>query len=70
MDYISKGPTTDRSRISMGNIMNANAGPVSDSDTITYRAQQSVNKDGKTFDSSNVTRMYALRQISKEKRNV
>ena len=66
MDYISKGPTTDRSRISMGNIMNANAGPVSDSDTITYRAQQSVNKDGKTLDSSNVTRMRALNEMSKE----
>jgi hypothetical protein len=70
MDYISKGPTTDRSRISMGNIMNANAGLVSDDDTITYRAQQAVNKDGKNFDSSFVARMRALTQISKEKRNV
>ena len=66
MDYISNGPTTDRSRISMANIINTNAGPVSCTDTITHRAQQSVNKDGKTLDSSNVTRMRALNEMSKE----
>ena len=66
MDFISRGPTTDRSRISMSNIINTNAGPVCKDDTITNRSQQSVNKDGKNFDSSNVTRMRALNQISKQ----
>ena len=70
MDYISKGPTTDRNRISMANIMNTNAGPVSKTDTLTHRVSQSVSKDGKTFDSSYVTRMRALNQMSKEQQGL
>ena len=56
---------TNRSVISMSNIINRNAGPVDSKDTITNRSMKSIKKNGVNLESSDVIRLRALQQISK-----